>query len=87
MAAPGDDCPMLVLENGAGGGFGLGVTLDELERINEAVISAGIDRSRFGFCLDTAHACRAPATRSTRRPAGRPCWTSSTGGWAWAVCG
>ena len=48
--------PVLVLENSAGGGFGLGVTLEELARIDEAVRAAGIDPARFGFCLDTAHA-------------------------------
>lgn len=47
---------ILVLENGAGGGFGMGATFEELRRIDDAVAGAGIDRSRFGFCLDTAHA-------------------------------
>jgi len=56
IGTPGTSGPMLVLENSAGGGFGLGVTLEELELIEEAVIAAGIDPSRFGYCLDTAHA-------------------------------
>ncbi len=48
--------PMLVLENSAGGGFGLGVTIEELERIDAAMTAAGIDPARLGYCLDTAHA-------------------------------
>jgi deoxyribonuclease-4 len=46
---------VLVLENGAGGGFGLGRTIAELRSIDEAIAGAGIDRGRYGFCLDTAH--------------------------------
>ncbi len=45
----------LVLENGAGGGFGLGSTIEELALIDEAAEAAGVDRARVGFCLDTAH--------------------------------
>jgi deoxyribonuclease-4 len=45
----------LVLENGAGGGFGLGSTIEELALVEEAVVAAGIERERFGYCLDTAH--------------------------------
>jgi len=56
VANPATGGPMLVLENSAGGGFGLGVTLEELERVDRAVAAAGVDRTRFGFCLDTAHA-------------------------------
>jgi len=56
VASPATGGPMLVLENSAGGGFGLGVTLEELEWIDRAVTAAGVDRARFGFCLDTAHA-------------------------------
>ena len=52
----GEPDVILVLENGAGGGFGMGATFDELRRIDEAVAGAGVDRSRFGYCLDTAHA-------------------------------
>ena len=47
---------ILVLENGSGAGFGMGATFEELRLIDEAVAAAGIDRERFGFCLDTAHA-------------------------------
>jgi deoxyribonuclease-4 len=51
-----DGGTVLVLENSAGGGFSLGVTLEELERIDGALAAAGVDRSRIGYCLDTAHA-------------------------------
>jgi deoxyribonuclease-4 len=49
------DRPVLVLENGSGGGFGMGVTIAELRLIDEAIDAAGVDRDRVGFCLDTAH--------------------------------
>jgi len=45
----------LILENASGGGFALGGSLEELQAIDEAVTAAGVDRSRYGFCLDTAH--------------------------------
>ena len=45
----------LVLENGSGGGFALGWRLEELGAIDDALAAIGVDRSRFGFCLDTAH--------------------------------
>jgi len=48
--------PVLVLENGAGGGFGLGMTIEELAAIDTAIADAGVPRDRFAFCLDTAHA-------------------------------
>jgi deoxyribonuclease IV len=54
-AADGAEAPILVLENGAGGGWGLGATLEELRLVDEAVDAAGVDRSRVGYCLDTAH--------------------------------
>ena len=47
--------PRLVLENGAGGGFGLGATIEELAGIEAATAAAGIGRDRFGYRLDTAH--------------------------------
>ena len=52
-----NDAPdvLLILENGSGGGFALGWSLEELKAIDDAVLAAGIDRSRYGFCLDTAH--------------------------------
>jgi deoxyribonuclease-4 len=57
MDRVGPDAPdvILVLENGAGGGFGLGASMDELGAIEAAIGAAGVDRSRYGFCLDTAH--------------------------------
>ncbi len=45
----------LVLENGAGGGFGMGSTIDELATIDRAIASSGVPADRTGFCLDTAH--------------------------------
>ncbi len=45
----------LVLENGAGGRSGIGSTIDELARVEEAVVGAGVGRDRFGYCLDIAH--------------------------------
>ena len=46
----------IVFENSAGGGFGLGVDLDELAAIAGVVHAAGVPDDRIGFCLDTAHA-------------------------------
>lgn len=50
------DVPMIVLENSAGGGFGLGTDVTELAGIAEAIAARGIRDERVGFCLDTAHA-------------------------------
>jgi deoxyribonuclease-4 len=50
------ETPMLVLENSAGGGFGLGATVEELAAIARAISARGIPDHRVGFCLDTAHA-------------------------------
>ena len=47
--------PLLVLENSAGGGDGIGSTLEELAAIAEAAVRAGVPEGAFGFCLDTAH--------------------------------
>jgi deoxyribonuclease-4 len=52
----GPDAAMVVLENSAGGGFGLGVDVTELAEIAEAAAAQGIPPARLGFCLDTAHA-------------------------------
>lgn len=52
----GPDAPMLVLENSAGSGFGLGTDVPELAAIADAVATRGVARHRVGFCLDTAHA-------------------------------
>jgi deoxyribonuclease-4 len=54
-APSGPDAAALVLENSAGGGFAVGVTVEELAAIADAVAARGIDDSRVGFCLDTAH--------------------------------
>lgn len=50
------DAATLVLENSAGGGFGLGCTVEELADVAEAIAARGIADRRVGFCLDTAHA-------------------------------
>jgi deoxyribonuclease-4 len=47
---------MLVLENSAGSGGGLGTSVDELAGIAAAVAARGIADDRVGFCIDTAHA-------------------------------
>jgi deoxyribonuclease-4 len=55
--APVQSAPAtIVFENSAGGGFGLGVDLDELAAIADALHAAGVPDDRIGFCLDTAHA-------------------------------
>jgi deoxyribonuclease IV len=46
----------LVLENSAGGGGGLGTTVDELAAIAMRLSARGIGAADVGFCLDTAHA-------------------------------
>jgi len=50
------DDAILVLENSAGGGFGIGATVDELAGIADAISGRGVPDRRIGFCLDTAHA-------------------------------
>jgi deoxyribonuclease-4 len=47
---------MLVLENSAGSGGGLGTSIDELADIAAALAARGIPDDRVGFCVDTAHA-------------------------------
>ncbi|HEX7473760.1 MAG TPA: deoxyribonuclease IV [Candidatus Limnocylindrales bacterium] len=51
----GPDAAMLVLENSAGGGGGVGTTAEELEAVLEAATRHGADPARVGLCLDTAH--------------------------------
>jgi len=46
----------LALENAAGGGWTVGVTIDELARIADAAAAHHVLAERLGFCLDTAHA-------------------------------
>ena len=48
--------PMLVLENSAGSGGGLGTSVVELALIARAIAECGIPDERVGFCIDTAHA-------------------------------
>ena len=51
----GADAATLVLENSAGGGFGVGTTVEELADIAEAIAARGVADSRVAFCLDVAH--------------------------------
>lgn len=51
----GDRPPLLVLENSAGSGDGIGSSIEDLADILEAIAGAGLDTERVGFCLDTAH--------------------------------
>lgn len=50
------ELPVVVLENSAGGGFGMGVDVGELGAIADGLDAAGLDGSIVGFCLDAAHA-------------------------------
>jgi deoxyribonuclease-4 len=54
--APTPAPTMLVLENSAGSGGGLGTSVAELAAIAAAISALGIGDERIGFCLDTAHA-------------------------------
>jgi deoxyribonuclease-4 len=47
---------MLVLENSAGSGGGLGTSVEELASIAGRIAALGIPDDRVGFCIDTAHA-------------------------------
>lgn len=47
--------PVITLENSAGGGGGLGVDVEELATIADALDRAGAPRDRVAFCIDTAH--------------------------------
>ena len=51
----GADAAFLVLENSAGGGGGIGVSIDELEAVLEAIAAHGADTDRIRLCLDIAH--------------------------------
>ena len=55
VAGDGAPGPVLALENSAGGGFGMGATVDELALILEVTEARGVPRDRVGLCLDTAH--------------------------------
>ncbi len=50
-----DALPMLVLENAAGTGDGIGASIDDLADIWESAARAGVAMDRLGVCLDTAH--------------------------------
>jgi deoxyribonuclease-4 len=45
----------LALENSAGGGDGMGVSIEELAGMLDAAGAVGADTGRLCFCLDTAH--------------------------------
>ena len=85
MPAP-DVGPMLVLENSAGGGFGLGVDLDELTAIADALAARGIDDApgrllpRHGPCLGRGHR---PVGARGRRRVPRASSTRASGWIAW----
>ena len=53
---PTSAAPTITLENAAGAGTALGVDVDELAAIADALGDAGLPAERIGFCLDTAHA-------------------------------
>jgi deoxyribonuclease-4 len=53
--AGGPDAAMLVLENSAGGGGGIGVSVEEIAALLEAITANGVPPERVGICLDTAH--------------------------------
>lgn len=55
QAGEAGDGVMVVLENGSGAGFGLGVSPSELGAIRRGAAAAGVASDRLGFCLDTAH--------------------------------
>jgi deoxyribonuclease-4 len=55
LAGDGAPGPILALENSAGGGFGLGATVEELVLVLDAIEARGLPRERIGLCLDTAH--------------------------------
>jgi deoxyribonuclease-4 len=47
--------PMLVLENAAGTGDGIGSTVEDLADMLDAAAGAGVAANQLGICLDTAH--------------------------------
>jgi deoxyribonuclease-4 len=49
------DGPLLVLENAAGMGDGIGASLEDLADILDAAARADVPLDRLGLCLDTAH--------------------------------
>lgn len=55
LVPPGPDTPQLVLEDSAGQGDSVGVTMAELGGILRSAEAHGADPGRVGICLDTAH--------------------------------
>ena len=53
-AASGSAAPLVVLENSSGGGFAIGVTIDQLATILDAAAARDLD-GRLAFCIDAAH--------------------------------
>jgi deoxyribonuclease-4 len=51
----GPDAATLVLENSAGGGDGLGVTLEEIAGVLDAIAARRVAAEQVSICLDTAH--------------------------------
>ncbi len=51
----GTDPAVLVLENSAGGGGGLGTDVGELGMLLDGIAAAGVARQEVSICLDTAH--------------------------------
>jgi deoxyribonuclease-4 len=51
----GPDAAVLVLENSAGGGGGIGVDVGEIATLLGAIAARGIAPERVALCLDTAH--------------------------------
>ena len=49
------ELPVLVLENSAGGGGGIGTDVPELARILAVITDEGVADGQVGICLDTAH--------------------------------
>ena len=53
--ADGPDAALLVLENSSGGGGGIGVSVEEIAALLDAITANGVAADRVGICLDTAH--------------------------------
>jgi deoxyribonuclease-4 len=66
--------PVLVLENAAGGGSSIGVTIEEHARIAELAAALGVPEGRLAFCLDVAHAWGAGVAMDD--PEGIDAWLS-----------
>jgi deoxyribonuclease IV len=49
------DAAVLVLENSAGGGGGIGVDVNEMAGLLAAIAASGVAPARVAICLDTAH--------------------------------